>query len=389
MDLSLNHILDIGLRRGQQRRVPVRLRPRRGSVRGSALLSYLAEPAAWSAGDRRLRGHTNKWESREFAHALCDLGWVTDVIDFNQAGWEPKQDYDVVIALDAELITLREAANPSLALIHMTGAAPAFQNTAEIGRIDELARRRSGVVCTPRRLVPDTATAQHAQETADACSLVGNDWTLSTYPGKVQQKTTLLDVTASSVRSVKVLGRMVPSPPEFLWFFGSGAVHKGLDRVLEVFAVEPDLTLHVAGNISGEQDFLDAYQHELYELPNIQFHGIVDPMSRDFSALIDRCVGFVAPSCSEGMSPSCATLLQVGLYPIISRETGISLPTGTGLYLEQSSSGEIREAVLRVAGAPRAELERELEEIQRDALNRYSRASFATNIRAYLTKILA
>ena len=388
MDLSLNHILDIGLRRGQQRRVPVRLRPRRGSVRGSALLSYLAEPAAWSAGDRRLRGHTNKWESRELAHALCDLGWVADVIDFNQAGWEPKQDYDVVIALDAELIPLREAANPSLALLHMTGAAPAFQNAAEIGRIDELARQR-GVVCEPRRLVPDPAAAQLAQENADACSLIGNDWTLSTYPAQVQEKTTLLDVTASSLRSVKRAGRMIPASPEFLWFFGSGAVHKGLDRVLEVFAEEPGLTLHVVGNISDEQDFLGAHQYELNELPNINFHGMIEPTSREFSKLTDRCIAFVAPSCSEGMSPSCATLLQVGLYPIISRETGISLPTGTGLYLEQSSSGEIREAVLRVAGAPRAELERELEEIQRDALNRYSRTSFATNIRAYLTKILA
>ena len=368
--------------------MPVRLAPSSGSVRGSALLSYLAEPASWRGGDSRLRGHTNKWESREFAHALRDLGWVTDVIDFNQAGWKPQQDYDVVIALDAELIPLREAANPSLALLHMTGAAPAFQNGAEIGRIDELARRR-GVVCTPRRLVPDPAAAQLAQETADACSLVGNEWTLSTYPAEVREKTTLLDVTASSSRRVKRAGEMIPSSPEFLWFFGSGAVHKGLDRVLEVFAAEPGLTLHVVGNIADEQDFLDAYQHELNELPNIHLHGIVEPTSREFSKLTDRCIAFVAPSCSESMSTACATLLQVGLYPVVSRETGISLPDGAGIYLEQSSNREIREAVLRVAGAPHAQLERELEAIQSDALNRYSRASFATNIRNYLTNTLA
>ena len=388
MDLRLNNILDIGLRRGKQRRMPVRLRPQTGSERGSALLSYLAEPAAWSAGDRRLRGHTNRWESRELAHALCDLGWVTDVIDFNQAGWQPRQNYDVVIALDAELTHLREAANPSVALIHMTGAAPAFQNAAELGRIDDLARRR-GFVCTPRRLVPDPAAAQLAQENADACSLIGNAWTLSTYPAQVQEKTTLLDVTASSLRSVKRAGRMLPPSPEFLWFFGSGAVHKGLDRVLEVFAAEPGLTLHVAGNISDEQEFLGAYHHELNELPNIHFHGMVEPTSRTFSKLTDRCIAFVAPSCSEGMSPSCATLLQVGLYPIISRETGISLPDGAGIYLEQSSNREIHEAILRVAGAPHAQLERELEEIQGDALSRYSRGSFATNIRSYLRNVLA
>ena len=89
------------------------------------------------------------------------------------------------------------------------------------------------------------------------------------------------------------------------------------------------------------------------------------------------------------MSPSCATLLQVGLYPIISRETGISLPDGAGIYLEQSSNREIHEAILRVAGAPHAQLERELEEIQGDALSRYSRGSFATNIRSYLRNVLA
>ena len=388
MGFELRHAFDTVRHRGREQPVPVRLTSSRGDRRGSALLAYLAEPTSWRSGDNRLRGHTNKWESREFAHALCDLGWVTDVIDFNQADWEPKQDYDVVVALDAELTPLREAVNPSLALIHMTGAAPAFQNAAELGRIDDLARRR-GVVCAPRRLVPDPAAAQLAQETADACSLIGNEWTLSTYPAEVREKTTLLDVTASSLRSIKTAGRMIPSPPEFLWFFGSGAVHKGLDRVLEVFAEESELTLHVAGNISGEQDFLNAYQHELTELPNIHLHGMVEPTSREFSKLMDRCIAFVAPSCSEGMSTACATLLQVGLYPIVSRETGISLPDGAGIYLEESSSREIREAVLRVAGAPHAQLERELEAIQSDALNRYSRASFATNIRAYLRNVLA
>ena len=388
MGFELRYAFDTIRHNRREQPIPVRLTPSRGAVRGSALLSYLAEPASWRRGDSHLRGHTNKWESREFAHALCDLGWVTDVVDFNQSDWEPQQNYDVVIALDAELIPLREATNPGLALSHMTGAASAFQNAAEIGRIDELARRR-GVVCSPRRLVADPAAAQLAQETADACSLIGNDWTLSTYPAEVGEKTTLLDVTASSLRRVKRAGMMIPSSPEFLWFFGSGAVHKGLDRVLEVFAAEPGLTLHVAGNISGEQDFLDAYQHELNELPNIHFHGMVEPTSRAFSKLTGRCIAFIAPSCSEGMSTACATLLQVGLYPIISRETGISLPDGAGIYLEQSSNREIRDAVLRVAGAPQAQLERELEEIQGEALSRYSRASFATNIRSYLANILA
>lgn len=351
--------------------------------RGHALLSYLAEPVTFSEKDPRLRGHTNKWESREFARALQDRGWTTDVVDFNILGWDPRARYDIVIALDAELLTLKDELDPALSFVHMTGASAAFQNSAELTRIEELFRRR-GIECLPRRMVPAPESSARAQEVADSCSLVGNDWTLSTLSPAVRSKTSMINVTASPFRSPRWSRRGSPSSGDFLWFFGAGAIHKGLDRVLEVFAGEPRLGLHIVGNIAGEEDFVQAYEAELFGLPNVTFHGALDPMSRAFTRVIDSCSAFVAPSCSEGMSPSCATLLQAGLFPILSRETGITLPDDKGIYLEESSIEEIRDAVTRFSTTPDKELESAVAEIQADALERYSREGFAASIRRYL-----
>ena len=383
MEPEIRQRLIRAMRGTKEPRRLVRLEAPPARKRGHALLSYLAEPVTFSENDPRLRGHTNKWESREFARALRDRGWTTDVVDFDFLGWEPRERYDVVVAVDAELIRLKDELDPEMAFVHMTGASPAFQNSAELTRIEELVERR-GIECLPRRMVPDPESSARAQELADSCSLVGNDWTLSTFSPAVRAKTTTINVTASPFRSLGALRRRSPSPGDFLWFFGAGAIHKGLDRVLEVFAGEPRLGLHVVGNIAGEDDFVGAYEAELFGLPNITFHGELDPMSRAFARVIDRCSAFVAPSCSEGMSPSCATLLQAGLFPILSRETGITLPDGKGIYLDESSIEEIRDAVTRFSTTPDKELESAVAEIQADALERYSREGFAASIRRYL-----
>jgi glycosyltransferase involved in cell wall biosynthesis len=232
--------------------------------------------------------------------------------------------------------------------------------------------------------VRDEEAFVRALEQATACSLLGNAFTLSTFPEHLRAKITLLPVTASRLTQIKAPTEFVPKEREFLWFFGGGAVHKGLDRVLEAFARNPGVRLNVIGNLAAEPDFVDAYHHELTELANIRWHGYLDPGSREFWAITARCAAFVAPSCSEAISTAAATMLQLGLFPIVSRETGISLPVDAGIYLQSSSVDEIETAAATVLELPPSDLAGQIEQTQARALVAYSRESFASAVREYL-----
>ena len=64
---------------------------------------------------------------------------------------------------------------------------------------------------------------------------------------------------------------------------GTGLVYNGLDLVLEAFAQEPDLTLHVVGPVQTEPDFVQIYKNELFHTPNIKVHGYLTPRSPESS----------------------------------------------------------------------------------------------------------
>jgi glycosyltransferase involved in cell wall biosynthesis len=358
-------------------------------ARGVALLAYIRSAVAVSDEDAAaLTGHSNTWESREIARALHDLGYGVDAIDWHDDEFEPAHAYDVLLAIDGRLNRLADEVKAPRLLLHLTGSHPAFQNASEQRRIDEL-RERRGISCVPRRTVEDVPAFERALERATACSLLGNAFTLSTFPAQLHAKITLLPVSASRLVRTKSRSELAPAAREFLWFFGSGAVHKGLDRALEAFARNPRLTLNVVGNIAAETDFVDAYRRELTELENIRWHGFIDPAAPAFDEIASRCVAFVAPSCSESVSTAAATLLQLGLYPIVSRETGMTLPTGAGLLLETSSVEEIEAAATQVFELPADELAAQIERTQALALATYSRERFADEVRRYLRGALA
>ena len=272
-------------------------------------------------------------------------------------------------------------------LLHQTGAFAPFQNAAEHRRIEELEARRGsgarhGASSTTSRLRPPRSVP------ADACSLIGNAWTRGTFPAELRPKITCVPVSATMPALVRDLHTIERAGRAFLWFFGSGAVHKGLDRVLEAFAREPSLELHVVGNIADEHDFIEAYRHELFALANIHWHGPLDPGGAAFAHVLARCSFVVAPSCSEGTSPATATALKAGLYPLVSRATGIDLPDGCGRYLESCTVEEITSAAREVAALGDDELLRQIARVQRHAVETYSRPAFAATMEAYLADVI-
>jgi len=360
-----------------------------GQPLGRVLFSYLNYPVLWKDADKRFSGHSNRWESREIARIFQKMGFIVDAISWTDQSFIPQEEYDVIFDIFTNLRRLAHfASSKGMKLLHLTGSYAPYHNAAELERIRALEERR-GVKLTPRRLVKDLELYKDSLNLADMCSLIGNEHTLQTFPEHYRRKITLVTVSSSYTGWKKGPDALVPKEREFLWFFGSGAAHKGLDLVLEAFAQNPDLRLNVVGPVDKEEDFFDAFRKELTRLPNIKYHGYLDPASEKFEEIVSRVFCFIAPSCSEAISSAVATCLQIGLFPIITYDTGISLPEECGMYLETCSADEVALLARGAYGMDKDKLHEQISSIQKFAEARYSRGKFSLDMTKYLSRALS
>ena len=366
--------------------------PAAGDARGNVLLCYLKAPALLSPGDPRLDvGHPNKWDSWTIASVLREFGWNVDVIDWDDRCFLPKKHYDAIIALDgngARIADLVEGPNPKL-ILHLTTASEEFNNGAEVSRIDALAHRR-GVHLRPHRQLAHSDESETAVESSACCSLIGNSWTLETYPEEVRDKMTLFNVTTLPVKksrpvqlATKDLGRNV-----FVWYFGGGAVHKGLDVVLEVFSALQGMELHVVGNLEHEPDFLWEYRRELFLTPSIHYHGYLSSDSDELADVFEQSTFLIAPSCSESMSTAVAFGMLNGLIPICTQETGVTITGEVGIQIAAGTPSAVTSAVAEASALTPEQRDRMALGAQGSAKSTFSRGAYRDQMTAFLAAAL-
>lgn len=346
-------------------------------------------PWVMTASDERIarKGHASLWEDREIARSLWKLGYNVRGTQWRDKAARPSRELAAVVDLGVHLARLDREGLPSgcAKLLYCVFSDPYYHNAAEAERVRAVGERR-GAACTPRRQIGEPEAFRRSLEICDAALLNGNEHTLQTYPAEHRHKMWLISTPGSFIGpNRKHPAALVPTEREFLWHFGAGAIHKGLDLVLEVFARHPELVLHVVGGaLRGDHDFVAAYRRELTGCDNIRVYGRLLPHSREFAAVASRCCAFVAPSCAEGTSPAVVTCLKVGMYPIVSRDCGVTLVPGGGKYLETCCLDEIEEAVLSTRAMPATDLHAAVAAAQADAHERYSPGAFRNRTLEFL-----
>jgi hypothetical protein len=350
-----------------------------------ALVSYLKPPG--DGADPALPGPSNIWMSREIAVVLRRLGFEVDAIAWNDRSFVPADRYDVILDIHDNLARLAAHQPPSCRLLlHLTGSFWLYQNDAERARAAEF-RQKTGVAYEPKRVVPHLQGALHSLEIAHACSLIGNDWTLSTFPEEYRNKITPVPATGSLLTRRRTAEAFAPRRRQFVWFSGHGAVHKGLDLLLDVFGRRDDLFLHIMGHVEHEQDFVTAYSGILSR-PNIRLHGFVDPHAERFCESLADVFAFVAPSCAEGSSTSAITCMQFGLLPILTRQNGITLPPTQGIEIEALTARQVELALDQALALDDETLRLRVAACQEHALQAYSREAFHHAVRHWLEAAL-
>lgn len=313
-----------------------------GERHQKALLCYLQQPFRTRAADHL---HSNRVEARAIASVLHDHGWGVDAIDFDSEYPIRYGNYDLLVgfgrAFDRSFYGTEFSGKR---ILFMTGAHPTYSNKAEIARLLAF-QQRHGRLLTPRRSVFEPCDASFAF--SDAVFCIGNEWTISTF-GELLCPVYRLPAPYVPLKHEIAPRDLARAARQFMWFGSVGAVHKGLDLLLEAFRTLPTCHLHVCGPVQAEVDFFQFYRADLLDRPNVHFHGLVDLNSSATADLFRTCAFAVLPSCSEGGGSSVITAMSAGLVPIVTEEASVDA-SPFGIRIDGPTVNDVLNAVERAA----------------------------------------
>lgn len=348
-----------------------------------ALVSYTTPPFLLSRRNRRSLQFSNAGIARTLVQVLNDMGYVVDIVDWDDQQFRPARPYDLFVGHGGRNYEgIARALGPDTAKVYFaTTLYWREQNRRAEQRLWDLEQRR-GVRLPPDRLIADDE--DFANGAADGIVCLGNETAKASFH-RFPLVIPLNNGYYSDPRRQDVTRKdFADCRDHFLFFSSTGNVHKGLDLLLEAFA-RTDAHLHICQNIAPE--FRAVYRHELEDLPNIHFVGYTVMRSPAFYRLMDACGFLIHPSCAEGQPGSVIECMQQGLIPILSRENNISTED-FGITLPDCSVAQIVGAVEDLRRrTPQWCRERSLR-TQRAAERDYSAAGFARNMRGALTGIL-
>lgn len=311
--------------------------------RGVALLCYLTKPFK----HQRSHVHPNFTEVIVIANELSRQGWDVDVVNYDSEFPVRYAKYGAIIGFGRVFHRSIGSGCAAKRFLYLTGANPCYSNIAEAQRVLSV-RERRGVEFKPKRVVIEPWAA--AAVVSDIVACTGNAWTASTYRDSGLSVSTIPVpyVQGDWSRDVRISSRI--NRKVFLWFGGFGAVHKGLDLVLEAMnMLGPGYTLHVCGLVDWEPEFLELYRQELCRSRNILYHGCIDIRSTAAKKIFEDSTFAVFPSCSEGGASSVLTCMDTGLIPIVTKQSSVDI-VDFGIEIRDLTPDDVAES-MRIAGA--------------------------------------
>lgn len=346
-----------------------------------ALVSYITAPMEYSRSKKI--HHTNLYESIQLIHVLIEKGFCIDLIhclDIKNLPQLKIQQYDLILGFGEPFYEACLLNPEGIKVIYLTESSPWFSLSQEKERIKyfydrhfiKLQVKRSGKFFKSKYV-----------DIADFGILIGNEYSSQTYDGKLK-KLYLLQPTGLINSDYKFLARDVQKTrKQFIWFGSTGAVHKGLDILIDVFGKLPECTLYVCGLNPIEKQELSFMK----EYDNIIDLGFVDVFSTRFLKIINQCSYVVLPSCSEGMATSVLTCMNHSLVPIVTRETGISV-YDFGFEIEDYHVESVMEIIKRASELDEQELQRMHEKVFSYATGIFNLKHFTKRFAGIIDEIL-
>jgi glycosyltransferase involved in cell wall biosynthesis len=309
----------------------------------NVLISYVVRPFRHGINLH----HTNSAEGLIIAKIFNELGYNVDVVWIFSKKKIDFEKYDVIFGVGEPFERSFYYNKKHIKRIcYCTGTSPSFNNLATINRAKEVFEKKGKLLLSSTRLLNYCWSLQFTL--SDGLIVLGNKFVADTYKSSFTGN--IININASFYKIFnyeRVLQKkdFKSAQKHYLWFGGSGFIHKGVDLLLEVFRNRSDIFLHICGPLSAEPEFEAAYYEELYKTKNIHFYGFINIESEQFKYLLENCCFVIFPSCSEGGAASVINVMaNGGLIPIVNRESSISI-YDFGIDIDELNTDGIEKAI--------------------------------------------
>lgn len=340
------------------------------------LISYLSDPFVGKIRST----HSNTIECLQIVNVFIKLGFVVDVFHFldeRNLDLIRASDYDVVFGFGSPYLAARKSSTNAISLMYLTELHPSFSFQEEQKRIKNF-EDKTGKKVTVQR----SAKFFKAKEIqGDFGLIMANDFTIKTYKSIFKKNymispTPLLNTNFTIENSFNKKNRN-----QFLWFGSSGVIHKGLDLLIDVFQLNPDLELIVCGLSDNERTlFLNIPK-------NVKIYPSVDVQSEQFLEIIANSVFVVFPSCSEAKSTAVLTCMNHGLIPIVTKQVGIDV-FDFGVFIDSIEISELSSLLCELSSFDYKTLEKMSFDCFHYTRDHYNLKNYTDNLYHILTEIL-
>ncbi len=298
------------------------------------LISYITTPLEKDI--RTWYIHTNLYECMQLIKIFINHDFAIDLIDCRNLSINLDKQYDIIFGFGEPYYKAAIKNPQAKKIIYLTELHPDFSYKQEKQRIEYFYERH-------KRKVSITRSYNHYKkkyiDIADYGILMGNNYTEKVFPELAGRLFTIYPTGHINKDYIYTERNYNKTRKNFVWFGSLGAVHKGLDILIDVFNTTPECNLFICG--------LDAREERLFSInkKNIINLGYINVNSDQFINLMNTSGFVILPSCSEGMSTAVLTCMNHGLIPIITRETGIDI-FEFGYYLLDYKVEYIKEMVI-------------------------------------------
>jgi len=353
------------------------------NAKGNVLLSYIIEPWVEKKNILEYTSHTHFWESVQIAQTFLEMGYAVDAIDYRNQVFIPNKKYNLFVGARTNFERLSRLIDKKCKkIVHLDTSHWSFNNHAAHTRLYSLVERKGVCPKNSIRIIEQNS----AIENADMATILGNESTQQTYAfaGKSMYRVPISSCAEypwDDSKDFKACSK------NFLWFGSAGAIHRGLDILLDVFVHLPAYNLYICGPIEKELEFVSCYRKELYNLPNIHMLGWMDVNSRNFSQLLKKCLFTIFPSCAEGGSGSVVNCMHAGLIPVVTKEAGVDIGN-FGRLLPNVSHSEMNKVIEDVASLPQKCLREMSRTCWEFARTRHTRKNFAAEYRRTMEAVV-
>jgi glycosyltransferase involved in cell wall biosynthesis len=307
----------------------------------NALLSYIRSVFEGNSKDNR---HTNRLKTHTIAEILNELGYNIDVVDCSDDFNGDFGKYDMVIGLGKSLdhvLKLRDNSSKTKVVWFGTGCNPLFSNPATIKRVADFYKRHGKLMLSSSRYIKDDTVLQH--EFADWIILHGSKFAKATF--RTENISTIHAPVFIKHTVTRSDAEWAAAKQNYIWFGSDGAIHKGLDLVIDTFKELKNCTLHICGQLENEKEFFNYYGPVINSAGNIKYHGFVNVESDKFKEILKSCAFVIYPSASEGNSPAVITCMaNGGLIPIVSESADVDIDT-YGILIKDLTIQAVNDAV--------------------------------------------